>query len=324
MKIKDAIASLKKDIIYPIYLLRGNDHFLQNFFIEKLSEEYFGSSKIEKVLMLPDDMSGKEIVDRITTTDLFSTKKIFIIRDPQKIKGKASIDLANFCKNPVGDCVTVFLNDDWATKSSLFSKVETNSIQVDVQTPFANDLKKWTKFLIKKKGKTASSYVENTLIELAGDSLAHLDNEIEKICLIIGNRSAIKIEDVERFSGWERDRQRWEFLLALGEKKYSRAISLGRNLITKSETMLSLIIPITALFQEMLFHKMQNGTFNTYRGYIPLPPSVKKRISYFSKSFKMAEIEGALRILSEIDKRQKTTFSKDETELIQFVGNVIG
>ena len=324
MKIKDAIASLKKDIIYPIYLLRGNDHFLQNFFIEKLSEEYFGSSKIEKVLMLPDDMSGKEIVDRITTTDLFSTKKIFIIRDPQKIKGKASNDLVNFCKNPVADCVTVFLNDDWAIKSSFFSKVETNSIKVDVQTPFANDLKKWTKFLIKKRGKTASSYVENTLIELAGDSLAHLDNEIEKICLIIGNRSAIEIKDVERFSGWERDRQRWEFLLALGEKKYSKAIFLGRNLITKSESMLSLIIPITALFQEMLFHKMQNGTFNTYRGYIPLPPSVKKRVSYFSRSFKMAEIEGALKILSEIDKRQKTTFSKDETELIQFIGNVIG
>jgi hypothetical protein len=38
----------------------------------------------------------------------------------------------------------------------------------------------------------------------------------------------------------------------------------------------------------------------------------------------MAEIEDALRILSEIDKRQKTTFSKDETELIQFIGNIIG
>ena len=324
MKIKEAIAGLKKDMIYPIYLLKGNDYFLQNFFIEKLSEEYFGSSKIEKVLMLPDDMSGKEIVDRITTTDLFSTKKIFIIRDPQKVKGKASNDLANFCKNPVADCVTVFLNDDWAIKSSFLSKIEAYALQVDVQTPFAKDLKKWTKFLIKKRGKIASLHAENTLVELAGDSLAHLDNEIEKICLIIGNRNAIEIEDVKRFSGWERDRQRWEFLLALGEKKYSRAISLGRNLIIKSETMLSLIIPITALFQEMLFHKMQNGTFNTYRGYIPLPPSVKKRISYFSRSFKMAEIEGALRILSEIDKRQKTTFSKDETELIQFIGNVIG
>ena len=89
MNIKEAISSFKKDIIYPIYSLRGNDHFLQNFFIEKLSEEYFGSSKIEKVLMLPDDMSGKEIVDRITTTDLFSTKKNIYYKRSSKNKGKS-------------------------------------------------------------------------------------------------------------------------------------------------------------------------------------------------------------------------------------------
>tara|TARA_A100001015_G_C15040484_1_gene739306 strand:+ start:66 stop:1040 length:975 start_codon:yes stop_codon:yes gene_type:complete len=324
MKIKEAITSLKKDMIYPIYSLKGGDHFLQNFFIERLSEEYFGSSKIEKILMLPDDMSGNEIVDRITTIDLFSTKKIFIIRDPQKIKGKASIDLINFCKNPVADCVTVFLNDDWTIKSSFLSKIEANAMQVDVQTPFANDLKKWTKFLIKKRGKTTNSFVENTLIEMAGDSLVHLDNEIEKICLIINDRNVIKIEDVERFSGWERDRQRWEFLLALGGKKYSKAIFLGRNLITKSESMLSLIIPLTALFQEMLFHKLENGTFNGHKGYIPLPPSVKKRVANFSRLFEIVEIANALKKLSEIDKRQKSTYSKDETELIQFIGNVIG
>ena len=40
MKIKEAIASLKKDMIYPIYSLKGGDHFLQNFFIERLSQEY--------------------------------------------------------------------------------------------------------------------------------------------------------------------------------------------------------------------------------------------------------------------------------------------
>ena len=109
--------------------------------------------------------------------------------------------------------------------------------------------------------------------------MAHLDNEIEKICLIIGNRSAIEIEDVERFQvGREIDSV--GSFASFRRKKYSRAIFLGRNLITKSESMLSLIIPITALFQEMLFHKMQNGTFNSYRGYIPLP-SVKKRVSYF-------------------------------------------
>jgi hypothetical protein len=69
---------------------------------------------------------------------------------------------------------------------------------------------------------------------------------------------------------------------------------------------------------------MKNGTYDEYRGYIPIPPSVKKRISSFSRSFKMKELESALMILGNIDKRQKTAYSRDETELIQLIGNVIG
>ena len=63
----------------------SNDNLKTEITTSDKSTETTCSSKIEKILMLPDDMSGKEIVDRITTKDLFSTKKIFIIRDPQKI-----------------------------------------------------------------------------------------------------------------------------------------------------------------------------------------------------------------------------------------------
>ena len=36
------------------------------------------------------------------------------------------------------------------------------------------------------------------------------------------------------------------------------------------------------------------------------------------------KLEGALNELGHIDKRQKTSYSNDETELIQFIGQVIG
>ena len=324
MKIREAIDNLKNNVIYPVYYLKGNDHFLQHFFIDELSEKYFGSSKKEKILMLPDDMSGKEMVDKLTTTDLFSDKKIFIIRDPQKVKGKASVDLVNICKEPIGDHIIVLVNDDWASRSSFFNKIESFLPQIDVQTPFFNDVKKWAKYFIKKRGKISNSYVEELLVNMAGDSLMHLDNEVEKICLIIGDRNNIEAEDIQHFSGWKRDRQRWEFLLALGNRNYSKSISLGRSLINKSESMLSLLIPLTALFQEMLFYKLKNGTLNDFSGYIPLSPSVKKQISNFSRLFEIVEIENALKFLGEIDNRQKSAYSKDEAELIQFIGNVIG
>ena len=63
-------------------------------------------------------------------------------------------------------------------------------------------------------------------MNIAGDSVAHLDNEVEKICLLVGDRTRIEAQDIERFSGWRRERQRWEFLLALGGKDYEKAVSL--------------------------------------------------------------------------------------------------
>jgi len=324
MKLKAAINDIKKDVLHPVYLLKGNDHYLQNFFIDQLASKYFDASPVEKLYLLPDDMSGKEIIDNLTTNDLFSTKKLFIIRNPQKLKGKASLDLVNICKNSVIDHIVVLVNDDWLARSSFIGKIEKFISPIDVQTPFTNGMKKWANYLISKRGKSSNFKIDELLVDMAGDSVGHLDNEIEKICLLIGSRNNIEIEDVEQFSGWKRERQRWEFLLAFGDRDYSKAMKLGKNIITNNESMLSLVIPLTTLFQEILFYKMKNGTYDEYRGYIPIPPSVKKRISSFSRSFKMKELESALMILGNIDKRQKTAYSRDETELIQLIGNVIG
>lgn len=164
----------------------------------------------------------------------------------------------------------------------------------------------------------------NIMVEMAGDSVAHLNNEIEKVCLWAGNRPTIEAKDIEMFSGWKRERQRWEFLFALGNKDFPKAISLGKTIITSNDTMIALLYPLTTMFTEMLFVKMKNGTFTEPHGYMPIPPSVKKRIPHFSRGFTIAELESALNELSKIDKRQKTTFSHDETELIQFIGHVIG
>jgi DNA polymerase III delta subunit len=74
----------------------------------------------------------------------------------------------------------------------------------------------------------------------------------------------------------------------------------------------------------MLFAKMKNGTFGEPRGYMPIPPSVKKQIPQYAREYSQEKLECALIELGKIDKRQKTSFSTDETELIQFIGHVLG
>ncbi len=324
MIIKAAINDLKNGSILPVYYLKGGDQFLQSFFIQKVSESFFGDLPEEKTLMLPDDMKGKEIMDRLTMSDLFASKKLFILRNPQQLKGKAGDDLLAYCQKPNENHVLILVNDDWMNKAAFFKNLEKIIGPINTQTPYSTELNKWASYFFKERGKSVHPSVVNIMVDMAGDSVAHLNNEIEKVCIWAGDQNSISSDDIELFSGWKRERQRWEFLQALGGKNYDKAIYLGKTIITTNDTMIALIYPLTTLFQEMLFAKMKNGTFREPQGYMPLPPSVKKNISNYASDFSQEKLESALNLLGQIDKRQKTTYSTDETELLQFIGHVIG
>jgi len=324
MKIKEALNSLRNGVLYPVYYLKGNDHYLQNFFTEKIAESFFNTDPIKRNYLHPDDTKGKEIIDRLTTTDLFMSKQIFIIRNPQQIRGKPVQTLLEYCIKPIDNHILLLINDDWTVKNSFLSKIESIIEPIDVQTPFSNDVKKWANYFIKQRCKIAEPKSVDLIVNIAGDTLNHLENEIEKISLLIGERTTIKQTDILEFSTWKRERKLWEFLLMLGEKDYKNSILLGKTLISNHQTMVSLIYPLTAFFQEMLFHKMKNGTSNTYRGYIAIPPSIRKRLHYFSDGFTSNKLRLALRKLNKIDLRIKSQYTSDETELIQFINDVIG
>ena len=74
----------------------------------------------------------------------------------------------------------------------------------------------------------------------------------------------------------------------------------------------------------MIFAKMNSGTFSHYKGYIPISRSIRQRIPEFAKKFSRKKLEFALKQLKRIEKRQKTISCDDQSELIQFIYNVLG
>ena len=107
--------------------------------------------------MLPDDMGGKEIIEKLSSTDLFERYKLFIIREPQKILGRSSSDLIEICKNPNPGHLIFLISDDWSTKSNFLKKIESFIEPIETQSPFEQDMVKWAKYLIKEKNKSADS-----------------------------------------------------------------------------------------------------------------------------------------------------------------------
>ena len=323
MKVKEAISNLKSGSFLSSYYLKGNDQFLQNFLIQKSVGYIFKNNPFHKTLMNPFDMNEKEIIDQILITDLFKSNKLFILRDPQKIRSKVFEELLSYLKNPYDNHLLIIINNDFMKKSSNLNKVERYLGFIDVQTPHETELKKWIVYLFKLRDKKVSLEVVNFLIEIAGDSLNHIDNEIEKVCLLMKDHKHIEYKDLKQFSGWKKERNRWELLIAIGEKNFDKSIFLAKRILSNGDSMISLIYPLTVLLQEILYAKMNKGTNSIYRGYIAIPNMVKMRIRSFKELYSIEQLEYGLSELSNIDKRQKTKYSIDEADLIQFIGTFV-
>jgi len=323
IEIKNAIKLIQNNKIDNVFYLKGEDQFLQNFFIQKLCDSIFIDNNVSKVLLTPNEISGKEIIEHILYTDLFNSKKLFILRDPQQLKGKAAKDLLNYCSEPISTHYLVLINDNFMDKSAFSKSVILNTDIINVSTPFANDLAKWARYFFKENNKEAEPKVIEELIENYGNSIYNIKNEIEKLCLV-NDDSIIKIDNIKSESSFRRSRKRWELISSIGRKDLEKSLILSKEIIGDSDTMISLIYPLTVLFQEMLYIKMNNGTFVNPKSYIPLSNSVKSNLALYAKAFKKEEIEKSIRKLKKIETRQKTSKSDDESDIIYFLHDAIG
>ena len=182
--LKKTLSKINNGLIDKIYFLKGEDQFLQNFFIDKLFLNIFSDTKGFKKFFTTDEFSGKEIIDSILSIDLFVSKKLFIIKDPQKIKGKPLDELLKYCNNPLDNHFLVLINDNFADSDSFSKKMPKNILKLNVSTPFHGELLKWAKFFTKENGKIISMELLNEIVEICGDSLYNVKNEIDKICLL--------------------------------------------------------------------------------------------------------------------------------------------
>ena len=321
--LKNTLSKINNGTIDKIYFLKGEDQFLQNFFIEKLFLNIFSDNQGYKKFFTTNEFSGKEIIDSILSIDLFVSKKLFIIKDPQKIKGKPLDELLKYCNNPSDNHVLVLINDNFSDSDSFSKKMSKSILKLNVSTPFHGELLKWAKFFTKENGKTISTELLNEIVENCGDSLYNIKNEIDKICLMTGDEE-IKKDYINSETTFLRGRKRWELMNSIGIRDLEKSIKLAKSIINSSESMVSMIFPLMTFFQEILFLKMNDGTFIKPNSYIPLSPSIQNNLGDFSRYYRRDEIELAIRKLKEIEIKQKTSNIDDETEFINFLYNAIG
>ena len=323
-KFNNSIQHLKNGEVDLIYFLMGDDQFLQKFFIDQLEISLKKIELTEKIVLSIDDLGSKEIINKINESDLFSSKKIIILRNPNLLRGKARDELLDYCSNPNSNNHLVITQDEFSLKNKFIKSLASYSSTVSTSTPFENELRLWIMYFFKENGyENVPKEVVDELLIVFGESVFSLKNEIDKLCLSLSPGQDLNSELINKTVHMDRNYKKFELFNYIGKRDVFQSIKLGRSLVSKDSSMLELIKPLNELFQELLFIKIFKGTNRSQNSFSLLSPIIRKNIPNYAYNFSSKEIVFALRKLAIIDKKIKTSKVNDKSAITEFIYSTI-
>ena len=322
---KSIISEIKKinnDNFDNIYYLIGEDHFLQNFFIKKIKKSIPQNNSMEKLFFIGGFDPSESIIQSLYATDIFQSKKLIILRNPNGLKGKSREELLNYVQKPIKENILILTQDEYSIKNKLINTLSSLLNPISTQTPFYSDFIIWARIFIKSYDlRLVDQNDLNLLIKLNSENLYFLHSAIEKLSVNVENGKKISKNEIIENSFNLNAVSLFNFFDAFGKKDLEKSIFFSFFLLNNNVTILRFVKMFADFFQKMLFIKIFRGTNKSASSfnYTLLNKSIDNKISEYAKNFSSKNIVHCLRYLQNIDIKIKTSSSNDKSILTNFI-----
>ena len=260
-EVKKIIAAIKKGEIAPIYFLMGEEPYFIDIvsdYIENnlLQEDQKG---FDQLVLYGQDVTVPAIIDYARRFPMIAERQVIIIKEAQKLK--ATIDqLVPYVENPTPSTVLVFCYkyEKLDARKKLTKTLEKHKACVLVSDKLKEyQIASWLPDVVKKKHLLIQPKAIQMLVDFLGNDLSRIQNEIDKLALIIAKNSEITPDVIEQNIGISKDFNNYELKSAFATKdeiKVMRIIKHFGDNPTDNPIVVTLSVLYT-FFQKLLaFH----------------------------------------------------------------------
>ncbi|HEU5348849.1 MAG TPA: DNA polymerase III subunit delta [Ktedonobacterales bacterium] len=180
-------------------------------------------------------------------------------------------------------------------------------------TPQGAQLQDWVMRRARSQKRRLSAEAARMLVELLGDNLRMLANEIDKLSVYVGEGNEISAEDVRALTPFTKQSKVFDLTDALARRDTSAALTLLHELLAQGESPLGIValtaFQTRAMMQVKRLSERGMSTFQIAQT-AGLAPFVVEKSLPAARKFTFAQLEAAHRTLLEIDttlKRSRMT-----------------
>ena len=305
------VNNIKSGNIKPIYFLMGEEPY----YIDKLSDY------IEKNVLTEDekgfnqtvlygrDVSVEDIISTAKRYPMMSERQVVIVKEAQDLS--RTIDkLESYVENPLLSTVLVFCYkyktlDKRKKMTKLLDKV---GVVYESKKLYENQVGDWIKRILSGKGYAIEPKANAMLVEFLGTDLGKINNELEKLQIILPKGTTFTPKDIEENIGFSKDFNVFELRKAIGERNQLKAYKIAEYFSEnpKDHPIVMTTGLIFSFFVQILqYHGLKDKNPKTVAVVLKVNPFFMKDYDVALKNYPMKKVSQIVATLRDIDLKSK-------------------
>lgn len=339
MQFQTIVNSIKRGVTSPIYLLFGEEDYLQEKVISTLREALltpdladFNYEELDGEKCLP-----AQIAEAANTLPVFAEKRLVLVKNPTflqsgKKEGSAeSKDLSDkalldYCADPLlSTCLIFLVKGNIDKRRKLVKAIEKTGQLLEFKPLRSNELSQWLRDEIESQGLKIESRALAYIVNNSTNELRQLKQELEKLALYCGEEGVITLADVEKLLTKTSEANIFALVDSLGEKKGDQALMEMSYLLDQGEPPVRLLFMIARQYRLIIQAKelsCKGYSEKQISSELKTPFFVTSKLLRQARHYQFAELEKILSLILECDVVLKTQ-SNNRLALEQLILKII-
>ncbi len=310
-EVKQIVADIKSRKLKPIYFLMGEEaYYIDRIsdFIEDnvLTEDERG---FNQMVLYGRDVSIDDIVGNAKRFPMMAEYQVIIVKEAQDLS-RTIENLVNYAKQPQPSTILVF-NYKYKTidkRKSLYKTLNKMGVVYESKKLYENQVADWIRRVLAPKEYSIAPKAAQMLVEFLGTDLSKINNELNKLQIILPKGTQISPEHIEENIGISKDFNNFELRKAVGDGDIKKAHQIV-NYFTENPKDNPIVVTVSLLFnffsQVLHFHGMTDKSPRNVASALKINPYFVNEYITAARNYPMRKVSGVIATLREFDLKSK-------------------
>jgi DNA polymerase-3 subunit delta len=248
-----AIEFLKdaRPAIPPVVVLQGSQRHLKQSVLSRLRSLVINDDEASLTRFAGKDADLQSVADELRTVSMWGDRRLVVVDDADEFVSKHRAGLEKYVESPAKKSVLTLDVHSWPKTTRLAKHLAKSGLDIECTELKGALLSKW---LIDTARDTHQAALHRDaaalLIELVGEELGLLDQELAKLAAYVGSQKPITSDDVRGLVGGWRTETTWAMADAVRDGRLPDAFAALHQLLAAGEAGPKLLGGINFVFRK--------------------------------------------------------------------------